>query len=88
MPAQLSPLNGSILIGNLLPWCRYKGNILQSVCHLAFYYTFPTFNNHKKRAFWKNVEKGENTGNLHFLLFQQYFYKAFSSGSLKARIVC
>ena len=33
------------------------------------------------------VGKGENAGNQHFLLFPQYFRKAFFSGSLKVGIV-
>ena len=34
------------------------------------------------------VGKEENAGNQHFLLFPQYFQKAFSLGSLKIGIVC
>ena len=33
------------------------------------------------------VGKGENTAYQHFLLFPQYFQKAFYSGSLKVRTV-
>ena len=33
------------------------------------------------------VEKGENAGYQHFLLFTQYFHKPSLPGSLKVRIV-
>ena len=35
----------------------------------------------------KNMGKGENDGQQHFLLFPQCFQKAFSFGSLKVRLV-
>ena len=40
---------------------------------LIFYHTIPTFNDPDKESFWNIVEKGENAGNQHFLLFQQCF---------------
>ena len=44
-----------------------------SIQHLVLYHTILTYNNLRKKAFETIVEKGENAGNQHFLLFQQCF---------------
>ena len=38
---------------------------------LTLHHTIPTFNDLTKKAFEKIVDKGENAGNQHFLLFTQ-----------------
>ena len=43
------------------------------VCCVTLYYTVPTFNDPEIEAFGNIVEKGENAGNQHFLLFPQCF---------------
>ena len=39
----------------------------------TLYHTIPTFNNPQRKALENIVEKGENAGNQHFLLFPQCF---------------
>ena len=52
-----------------------QSKILSSGNWLTLYHTIPTFNDpeEKKKPSKKIVEKGENAGNKHFLLFPQCF---------------
>ena len=61
---------------NLLQDCDIKTNLLfmsKNAVLVTLYHTVPTFNDPEIEAFGNIVEKGENAGNQHFLLFPQCF---------------
>ena len=73
---QFKPLPDDNILGfpTLKAFADDKWNVTQNV-KVVFYRIEDT------------IGKEENAGNQHFLLFPQYFHKAFSSSALKVFIV-
>ena len=83
MPVQVIPTPTHIV-----PKCSLSGNkILLAIIFLTLYLTMTTF--WGKSPFENIVEKGENAGNQHFLLFPQSFLpNQRESASLQSQWIC
>ena len=58
----------------ILDWTKMKAFAEENInVALTLYYMILTFNDPEKKPFENNMEKGENAGNQHFLLFPTMF---------------
>ena len=59
----------SSVLQKLVTFCNF---LILTEDDLSLFHTIPTFSNPENKAFENIVEKGENAGNQHFVLFPQY----------------